>query len=391
MTTTTDAKIQGKAPGTTPPENVGPKAGMGISPLNKSGSGTGQGDNQGPKTGMGISPPNKSGSGTGQGDNQGPKTGMGIDVHQAHALLIGIGDCKYTEWSLPVTALDVDALAKILVDPGIAAYPVSNITKLQHDKATRQGILDALAGLAERAAGEEDATFLVYYSGHGWRDETTGRYFLIPHDVRPHDIPGSALAAEEFMAALRRIRTRRVLVMIDTCHASGMADAKDLVATEVIPKGWSVTPVPESLLGQGEGRAVFLSCLDREKSWILPGNNSLSVFTHHLIDGLDSAGSGIDAKGTHTVTVSDLMGYLSAKVPASAAELGRVQTPFFKFETIDFAIALHRGGKGLAAPLPSPTPAQSSPTVQMNIGTIQAGRNVTAIANADQVHINNGD
>ena len=36
---------------------------------------------------------------------------------------------------------------------------------------------------------------MVYYSGHGWVDEATGRYYLIPHDVEPFDLQGSALAA----------------------------------------------------------------------------------------------------------------------------------------------------------------------------------------------------
>ena len=127
-----------------------------------------------------------------------------------YALLIGVGTCAYTAWSLPVTVKDMQALRNILADPRLCTYPNNaDHLRLLHDAgATRAAILDGLAWLADRTAADPDATALVYYSGHGWVDKATGHYYLIPHDVQPFDIPGRPCPPTT--STLRCARCRRV-------------------------------------------------------------------------------------------------------------------------------------------------------------------------------------
>ena len=88
-----------------------------------------------------------------------------------------------------------------------------------HDAdATCSAILDGLNWLKEQAAADSEATVVVYYSGHGWLEKSTDKYYLIPHDTTPN-IPKSALCAEAFTEALRQIQAKRLLVIIDSCHA----------------------------------------------------------------------------------------------------------------------------------------------------------------------------
>lgn len=275
----------------------------------------------------------------------------------AHALLIGVGRCLHDEWSLKVATRDVIGLKKTLADPTLCAYPAEQIHLLRDKDATREGILAAVKDLAKSADEDPDATFLVYYSGHGWRhDGDDGeRYFLIPHDVRPRELLSSALSADDFIRSLRSIRSRRLLVMIDTCHAAAMADAKDL-PVESIPAGFARNPLPKSLvedLASGKGRAVFLSCGESQQSWFRPEGGSLSFFTHHLICALEGAGC---AAGEQFVKVSSLMSHISTGVPRSAEEIGKKQTPFFKFEAQNFPVALIRGGKGVPTQGDRPIP-----------------------------------
>ena len=145
---------------------------------------------------------------------------------------------KYPDWSLPVTVKDMTALRDLLTAPTRCAYPDSEEhVRLLHDQtATRQGILDGLTWLKTCAEQDPDATIVVYYSGHGWVDEATGRYYLIPHDVEPFDLQGSALAADEFNDALRAIPAKRLLVFIDSCHAEGMATAKEIAPVKLPPR-----------------------------------------------------------------------------------------------------------------------------------------------------------
>ncbi|MCP4658083.1 MAG: caspase family protein [bacterium] len=186
---------------------------------------------------------------------------------------------------------------------------------------------------------------MVCYTGHGWAAD--GRYFLIPHDVKPHQLTATALPAEAFIAGLRSIRARRLLVLLDTCHAEAMASAKGSVP--LLPDGFRQEPLPKNLaeelkdvreLSEGEGRAVFTSCLQEQKSWIM-GDDSLSIFTHHLIAALKGAGNPPAEK---FVMVSDLMKYVSREVEETAREMNQEQNPFVMFETQDFPVALIRGG-----------------------------------------------
>jgi uncharacterized caspase-like protein len=324
-----------------------------------------------------MKPKPKGESNPGQGDPQSPKTGMGVKTPMnAYALLIGVGQSKYSDWSLPVTVRDVGALQETLIDRDLCAYPAERVRVLTDEAATRDGILEAVDDLAQAAAKDSSATFLVYYSGHGWQEVGADgeRYFLLPHDVRPHELTESALPADDFIRGLQSIRSERLLVMIDTCHAEAMADAKNVVVS-LIPKGFAQEPLPEALTGKletGKGRAVFLSCGKEEKSWILPGEKSLSIFTHHLLAALRGAGNSPE---DDTVKVSHLMTYLSREVQKSASGMGEVQTPVFKFKAGDFSVALIQGGKDLRVKsAEEPSGNETSDSVLFKTGKITSGR-----------------
>lgn len=265
-----------------------------------------------------------------------------------YALLIGVGESAYPKWSLPVTVKDMQALRAILADPALCGYPNDHVRLLHDAGATREAILDGLAWLAQQTAADSDATAVVFYSGHGWVDDGSGKYYLLPHDVEPFDLAGSALPAGTFTAALRQVKAKRLLVFVDSCHAAGMATAKDQPAMR-LPAGFTQTSLPKGLieeLKQGAGRAVFSSSTGSQRSWVRP-DGSLSLYTYHLIEALQGAGN---QPGDTTVRVSNLMNHLGKAVPESARTLCQAeQTPFFDTATEDFAVALLRGGKGLPA------------------------------------------
>lgn len=266
-------------------------------------------------------------------------------VH-GHTLLIGVGESAYPKWSLPVTVKDAQALKAILTDVNLCAYPDDDdhIRLLHDDSATRSAVLDGLAWLKARADANSEATVVVYYSGHGWLDRSTGQYYLLPHDIEPFDIPGSALSAQEFTEALRRVSARRLLVFIDSCHAEGMATSKDEPSIKLSPDFVQVAP-PKGMvdeLKQGEGRAVFTSSRGDQKSWVRP-DGTMSIYTYHLIEALQGAEN---QPGDTTVRVSNLMNHLGKAVPQSACKMYQAeQTPFFDAATEDFPMAMLRGGK----------------------------------------------
>lgn len=276
---------------------------------------------------------------------------MNATFTHGYALLVGVGATAHAPWSLPMTVRDVNALKRALIDPNLCAYPGDHVRTLTDGATTREGILAGLAWLGARVADDPKATALVYYSGHGWVDVTTGAYYLVPHDGRPEDKTGSLLPATTFTEALRAITPERLLVFMDCCHAAGMASAKAPgaeVAAQA-PRGFTGAAFPKDLAGdlaRGRGRAVFASSRGEQPSWSLPGGK-LSLYTYFLLEALQG---GDNQSGDRVVTVANLMHHLGSTVDETARQLYKEpQTPIFKFETEDFPVAVLRGGKGLPA------------------------------------------
>ncbi|MEH2425413.1 MAG: caspase family protein [Nostoc sp.] len=268
-----------------------------------------------------------------------------------YALLIGVGESAYNKLSLPVTVKDTQMIYAALIDPELCAYPDNkeHIQVLNNQEATRQGILDGLNWLKEKATADPSVTIFIYYSGHGWVDKTTSRYYLLQHDIKPTKLASSALAAETFTDALWQIRSERLLVVIDSCHAAGMATSKetDVELLEEFDNFERVAPSKGFIdeLKQGKGRVVFTSSEGEQQSWIKDESNS--IYTYHFIEALQGAAN---LTGNTEVKVSNLMNHLSKAVPESALRLcSAEQTPHFDVDAGDFVIAKLQGGKGLPA------------------------------------------
>jgi uncharacterized caspase-like protein len=270
---------------------------------------------------------------------------MSDSFSHGYALLIGVGRTANPKWSLPVTVRDVRAIQAILTNRSLCAYPndAQHIKLLHDSEATRSAILAGLAWLKAQAQSDSEATIIVYYSGHG--GSSNELYYLLPHDTDPKNIHDSALAATEFTQPLREIRAKRLLVMLDCCHAEGMATAKGVK----LGRQFKPQAVPKSVadkLKTGEGRAVFSSSRGAQLSWICP-DDSLSIYTYHLLEAFQGAGN---KPGDREVRLSNLMNHLGATVPTSAQKFyGEEQVPFFDTATEDFPVAVLRGGKGLPA------------------------------------------
>jgi esterase/lipase superfamily enzyme len=285
--------------------------------------------------------------------------------YRGYALLIGVGECAYSKWSLPVTVKDVTAVKEILVDPSLCGYPDNDghIRLLCNEKATRQSILDGLQWLKEVADRDPEATIVIYYSGHGCLNPANGSYYLIPHDADPMDFGTSALAGADFTKALHSIKSQKLLVILDCCHAEGVASGKGVGIESQLPKGiefklpdglnFRLPPgfEPQSAKGQfstlaeGKGIAILSSSDSNQISWIRK-DQTCSVFTSHLIEALRGAGN---QEGDRSVTVMNLIEYLGKTVSATAkSEHQAEQNPQSDYKGSNhFPIALLRGGNGL--------------------------------------------
>src|SRR5690606_19419865 len=171
----------------------------------------------------------------------------------------------------------------------LCAYPPDQVTLLLDGEATAAAIRRALADLAARCDG--DATVTVYFSGHGGRapaGQFAGEYIL-PVDAQVAGGDGAGLAASaissgELTALLQAIPARKLLAILDCCHAGGAGFVKEAGAALPGVAG-GLSHAGYEALATGRGRIVFAAARPEEQSYLLPGDRN-SLFTKHLLAGL---------------------------------------------------------------------------------------------------------
>jgi Caspase domain len=217
--------------------------------------------------------------------------------NNGYALIIGIGA------DMPVTIQDATALHNLLTNPDRAAYPSTQTTLLTETNATRNKILTALDHLNHQTSQNPNATAIIYYSGHGAHTPNTNNYFLIPNDYFTDQ---QTITSQEFTKKIEAIQAKKLIVILDCCHAAGIPNSKD--PTQNLIK----SPIPKDILdtlATGSGKVIIASCRAEEPSLTA---TPYSAFTNCLLESLQG-------QGTKTpdgyARILDILAYLFAQVP----------------------------------------------------------------------------
>ena len=144
--------------------------------------------------------------------------------------------------------------------------------------------------LIARSAGRDDLV-LIYLASHGSAREIDvgGVNYVVTYDTDvtdPDSLYATALPMVELVNVVRnRVRSRRAVVILDTCHSGGAvaSGARGFHVSGVNPSAAS----DETLNGlrQGEGRAVIASSRVDESSYESPKLHN-GYFTFYLIQAL---------------------------------------------------------------------------------------------------------
>ena len=290
---------------------------------------------------------------------------MSISFIHGHALVVGVGA------DLPNTVDDAIGLASILCDPERCAYPAEQVKRLTGPAAGREAILKALEELAELT--DPEATVVVYFSGHGYTVTTAigEAYFLMPFGYDVSQLYKTAVSGKELTDRLAAIPARKLLLLLDCCHAGGIEQSK---APGVQLAKAPLPPEAERLFTQGSGRVVIASSKADELSY---AGKPYSAFTLALIEAL--AGLGAASQDGY-VRVADLALYAREMVPKRTQQR---QHPVLTFEQADnFVLAYYAGGDTQPKALPfaeapeiEPEPgAFASASGQASSSTRAAGR-----------------
>ncbi|GAB3953302.1 hypothetical protein GCM10029976_093210 [Kribbella albertanoniae] len=190
-------------------------------------------------------------------------------------------------------AQDAEALADVLEDPAIAGYEVQVMI---NEPSSRVGeAIDEFYATAER----DDLT-LLYFSGHGLKDDN-GRLYLAMKNTKRERLRFTALPAHMVDEAVNESLARQKLLILDCCYGGAyavqqLAKADLAVDTkaELGGRGRIVLTATESTQYAFEGAKVH-------------GQASQSVFTRCIVEGLRSGAADLNADGD--ITADELYQY----------------------------------------------------------------------------------
>jgi cellulose biosynthesis protein BcsQ len=269
-----------------------------------------------------------------------------------HALVIGID--RYAAKPIPALKCAVNDARVMSQRLEAAGFEVVTLTD---DAATRKDISWELeVGLNDRVTDEDDPV-LIYWAGHGMSDlrenadnDKGWSTFLLPFDADIDQPLASAFPVQSVWALLNRLKTRRLLVMLDTCFSGAFAEGGR--GFSVGGRGGSARLTEDFLRMEGHGHVVISACgpneVARENSRHGHGNFTRSILT--VIE------RGVDL-GDRQAQITTLMADIRDEVQR---ETRGAQTPF-----------LHVAGRGAdwSVPLPPPAPYQAPVPSWAFVGT----------------------
>lgn len=296
----------------------------------------------GPVAGTGRTPP----AGAARGEPlPASLSADGEHFSYGYALIIGVSEYAHPWLRLPggATATDARALASLLRDPHLAAYPEQQVRLLVDGKATRNYILDALEELAHVVDG---GTALICFAGRG--ASTPAGYALLPFDADPDRLVETALSAEVFHRRVAKVRerARRLVVLLNCCQGNAEDDPGGLSAALL-----GAAPPPEfyrPLSVSGDQVVISSARPGQRASSRSAVNPRHTIFGEHLLlaMGGQAPGSG------PAIGVFDLYAYLRVAVPADGRSLQRqealLQEPLFYAAHLgeNLPVALRPAGGG---------------------------------------------
>ena len=237
---------------------------------------------------------------------------------QRYAVIVGISDYKCSPEipDLQFAAKDAKAIYDFLVSPAGGGFPRGNVKLLLDRDATIVNVRSALNDFL--AAPVEDDLVVIYFGGHGAPDpKNPANLYLLCHDTHPKRFGGSALPMREIDLALRyNIRSQRVIVLTDACHAAGIGaeqgrkvEASQLAA-EQLNAYWRKLAASRTGITK-----IAASESDQVSQENIRWGGGHGVFTYHLLEGLGGAADGwVDDSKDGFVTIAETYEYLRDRV-----------------------------------------------------------------------------
>ena len=224
------------------------------------------------------------------------------------ALVIGVSDYEAGWTPLPAAVKDVAAIRDVLLHPEIGGFAETDVVQLNNPN--RQAMEEAIEMLFGNR--HKDDLILLFFSGHGIKDDAGKLYFATAQTRKTQQgelVRSSAVAASFVHENMGRSRSKRQVVILDSCFSGAFAEglsAKDDGSLDL-----------RSQLG-GEGRAILTSSSATQYSFAEHGEE-LSLYTRFIIEGIRTGEADLD--GDDVISIDELHEYANRKVREIKPEL----------------------------------------------------------------------
>jgi TolB-like protein len=263
--------------------------------------------------------------------------------------VLAIGVSRYTEPGLDLrfAAADARAVAQALARQQEGPlYGEVKTNVLVDGAASRAGILRALDDFFGQAAPIDVG--VLYMAGHGVRDEVLDGYYFLPSTASAENPRIEGLDMDEFNREVHLLHRnlRRLVVILDTCHAGAAARSPTVHFGEDLA----------ARLPPAEGLYILAAARSGERSREMSSYGH-GAFTQAFLDGIEGAAADPDG----LIRVLGLASYAARVVPQMT---GKAQTPYLSIVGEDLPIAAQpeKFAQVTPPPLPSPAPAASPAT-----------------------------
>lgn len=252
---------------------------------------------------------------------------------------------------LVAPAQDAEALSRVLADPAIGSFEVRTLLNELSYKVNQE--IEIF--FADRKRND---LLLLYLSSHGVKDED-GQLYYATTDTRRKLLLSTAVSANFVNNIMRRSRSRRQVLLLDCCYSGAFARGMEIKAGKDIGTG--------EYFKEGRGRVVLTASDAMQYAFEgdeVKGEGVRSIFTHTLVQGLETGEADIDTDGD--VSFDDLYSYVYDRVTDKKPE----QEPRKWGFDVQGKIIIARNPNPVVKPLPPELRhAIESPLAEVRKGT----------------------
>jgi len=171
---------------------------------------------------------------------------------RAFVLAVGISHYSNPNINLEFAHLDARMFAEAWKSQSGKLYQDVQTRVLINEKATVAAIREGFDWLNSNVTPKDFA--VIFFAAHGVGDPSVG-YYIAAHEVDPKRLISTAIPDRDLISLVERLRCRRTLVFLDTCHAGGIARARSSSSESL-----------NELTSDEIGAVMFGACKPRESS-----------------------------------------------------------------------------------------------------------------------------